>query len=145
MREWLSPGLQSQSPVKVTGVALVGTWRVGLGSFLLDALGGSLPPLAPLRAPPCPSSPEVAELKMASKAQQISWYLSEGTQSQGSPCEEALGTQGRGWPGVGGGELQPISLPPCMVAQAINCLSSGCLPEPNAEACYLNFKITFFF
>lgn len=95
--------------------------------------------------PPCPSSPEVAELKMASKAQQISWCLSEGTRSQGSPCEEALGTQGRGWPGVGDGELQPISLPPCMVAQAINCLSSGCLPEPNAEACYLNFKITFFF
>lgn len=26
----------------------------------------------------------------------------------------------------------------------INCLSAGCLPEPNAEACYLNFKITFF-
>lgn len=67
-----------------------------------------------------------------------------GTPFRGSPCEEVAVGVGRR-DGEGLKEQAAFSLPPCTVAQAINCLSSGCLPEPHAEACYLNFKITFFF
>lgn len=52
----------------------------------------------------------------------------------------SVGRQGDG-DGECGRELSPRH-PPAQVAQAINRLSSGCVPEPNAEVCYLNFKIT---
>ena len=73
----------------------------------------------------------------------MGWCLAE-TPLRGGPGEEAVGL----WAQRAGEEWreQAACLPAtCMMARAMNCLSSGCLLELNAEACYLNFKITFFF